>query len=233
MKQVFKLYRLQQVDQQLDQVVARLEQIDQILKDSRAVREAEEQSQQANERLEATQKALRRAEEDTRAQRRKIEQNEAALYGGGVTNPKELQDLQRESGALKRYLEVLEERQLEAMLLVDEARERAESAAQSLEEIEAHREAQSAELLEEKEALLADLERLQTERSTAVASIPEEELEIYETLRTSRQGLAVALVSDGTCSACGSTLSSALLGAARSPSELARCGFCGRILYAS
>src|SRR5512146_2214181 len=112
----FKLYRLQQIDSQLDQAHARLKQIEAILSNNEAVRQAQERTEAAAAQLEQERKALRKAEEIVQAQRLKIEQTESTLYGGKVRSPKELQDMQNETVSLKRYLSVLEDRQLEAML---------------------------------------------------------------------------------------------------------------------
>jgi predicted nucleic acid-binding Zn-ribbon protein len=54
---------------------------------------------------------------------------------------------------------------------------------------------------------------------------------MYEQLRKLKRGVAVATVADNSCAACGSTLSSAQLHAAKSPNQLTRCESCGRILY--
>ena len=121
MSQPFKLFRLQQLDSQLDQGRGRLREIEATLNDSAALNQAQERASQAEAGLVTAQKTLNRAEENVQAQQIKIEQTEAALYGGKVRNPKELQDLQNESAALKRFLDTLEERQLEALIAVEEA----------------------------------------------------------------------------------------------------------------
>jgi hypothetical protein len=86
-------------------------------------------------------------------------------------------------------------------------------------------------LLNERQHLLAEVERLQSECQATVATIPESDINLYNQLRQTRRGIAVAQVVDKNCSACGSTLSAALLHAAHSPNQLTRCDTCGRILY--
>lgn len=232
MSQTFKLYRLQQLDSQLDQNNARLHEIEKALNDRRELQQAEKQFAATTEALNQASAALRRSEEDVKAQRIKIEQNEATLYGGKVRNPKELQDLQNEGAALKRYLDVLEDRQLEKMIAQEEAQEEHAQAAQNLEQERARSEATGKELYQEKAVLEEEVKRLQAERQAAASSITQEELDLYNQLRQQRRGIAVARVTDTYCSACGSTLSSALLHAARLPNQIARCDTCGRILYA-
>ncbi|MCI0521066.1 MAG: hypothetical protein L0Z70_12535 [Chloroflexi bacterium] len=232
MSQSFKLFRLQQLDTHLDQGRARLREIETALSNDSAVQAAQKSVQQASAELETARKALRAAEDLVRAQRIKIEQTEATLYGGKVRNTKELQDLQHESAALKRYLATLEDRQLDAMIAFEEAEGLQKTAAAGLESASTQWHTQNALLIAEKQNLSAEVQRLESERSAAAAAIPESELKLYETLRTQRRGVAVAKVSDKTCAACGSTLNAALLHAARLPSQLTRCDVCGRILYA-
>jgi predicted nucleic acid-binding Zn-ribbon protein len=232
MSQTFKLYRLQQLDSQLDQNNARLFEIEKALSDRRELQQAEKQFAAATEALNEASAAVRRSEEDVKAQRIKIEQNEATLYGGKVRNPKELQDLQNEGSALKRYLGVLEDRQLEKMIAQEEAQEELAQAAQHLEQERTRSEATGKELYQEKAVLEEEVKRLQAERQAAASSTTREELDLYNQLRQQRRGIAVARVTDTYCSACGSTLSAALLHAARLPNQIARCDTCGRILYA-
>jgi predicted nucleic acid-binding Zn-ribbon protein len=230
---VFKLYRLQQIDSQLDQCHARLQEIETALSDEKALRKAQSLLEKSVDSLEIEKKALRQTEHKTQAQRLKIKQTDTNLYGGRVTNPKELQDLQNESLSLKRYLEVLEERQLVAMLSLDEAESAMQSAKATFDQEQAKTIEKNAALLGEQTALKNDVMRRQTEHMAATKAIPEGELRTYEKLRARRGGVAVAKVSDKSCTACGSILPPALRQEARSPNQIAYCPDCGRIIYSN
>lgn len=231
MSQSFQLFRLQQIDTHLDHAKARLNKVEAAMKDDSALRQLREKQEEAQKKMEAAQNTLLRAEENVKAHKIKIERTEAALYGGKIRNPKELQDLQGESEALKRFQRVLDDRLLEAMIAQEEVEgeynqislEFAAKNAGMTEVIE--------QLLKEKGALRQELERLEGERNAAARSVIAAELSLYEQLRKQKRGLAVAVVTDRTCSACGSTLSAAQLHAARSPNQMTRCDVCGRILY--
>jgi hypothetical protein len=232
MSRPFKLYRLQQLDSQIEWMEARLKEIDAILQDNEALKKAEKKLKAAEDRLKEAHKALQKAEDNVSSVRLKIEQSEASLYGGLVKNPKELQDLQNEAESLKRYLDVLEDRQLEAMLVDEEAATQMQIASQELEEVLQTSSQQHGVLLEEQEKLFTDLENHMQERKAAASSIENADLRLYAQLRLRRRGIAVSKVNDRACSACGSTLNTALLHAARSPNQINRCDTCGRILYA-
>ncbi len=231
MSESFKLYRLQQIDSHLDQAHTRLREIDRLLEDKRELEESQSVADRASQEVEAAQKAVRKADENVKANKLKIEQTEATLYGGKERNPKALQDLQHEAEALKRYQSTLEDRLLDAMIALEEAEDRYAEARAAWERTKEKFAIQEISLNEERSKLLAEVQRLENEREAAARSISAPDLSLYEQLRKQRRGLAVALVVDRACSACGSTLSASQLHAARSPNQLTRCDSCGRILY--
>lgn len=232
MSQAFKLYRLQQGDTQLDKAHNRLNEIEVDLQEDAALRIAQENANNSAIAQESAHKLLKHAEVDVQDQQIKIEQNQARLYSGKVTNPKELQDLQQEAEALRRYLTELEDLQLEKMIAFEDASQQQEQASQSLETAAADVAAKNGDLRKEKNRLSVEVERWLEERTATLDGITAEEIAIYEELRKQRAGLAIAKVDKMICSACGTTLSQALAQAARSPTELSRCSTCKRILYA-
>lgn len=232
MSQPFKLYRLQQVDSQLDQARARVQKIAAILNDDALLKTAEGQFGQSQNELQQARRDLKHAEEEVQVQRIKLEQTEASLYGGKIHNPKELQDLQKESVSLKKLIGVLEDRQIENMILVEDAEAAHRSASEELEKVKAQVAASNAHLIEEQNRLLSDIDLLQHNRQATVSTISSEDLKLYEQLRQQRGGIAVAKVTENACAACGSTLTPAQNQASHSPNQISRCTFCGRILYA-
>lgn len=231
MSQSFQLFRLQQIDTHLDQVRARLNEIELALKDDSLLRQFQVQLEKAQNNMQAAQKELRRSEDNVKDHKIKIEQTEAALYGGKIRNPKELQDLQGENEALKRFQVVLDDRLLEAMIKQEEVEAEFNKISQEFLATTNKIAALNEKLLKEQSASQTELKRVEDERNAALKSVVAADLNLYELLRRQKRGLAVAVVSDRTCSACGSTLSAAQLHAARSPSQMTRCDVCGRILY--
>lgn len=228
----FGLYRLQQLDTQIDQAQSRLEVIHQTLENDEEMRQVTARLTDAKTRRHEADLALRTREAEVQAQRTKIEQSEGSLYGGSVRNPKELQDLQNEIAALKRHLATLEDKQLEAMLESESAEEAHKDAQTDHELVLARLAAQNRDLMQEISKLEHDLARLQTERQAATSAIPATVRSQYEDLRQTRRGVALTTISDNSCDACGTTLTAALQQAARSPAQIALCPTCGRILYA-
>jgi len=233
MSDSFKLYRLQQIDTKIDQAKARVNEIDLLINDDRRLLEAQNAYNEAKDNLENARKKLRLAEMDVQAQNLKIEQTESSLYGGKVKNPKELQDLELEVGALKRYLSVLEERLLLAMFAEEEADETFKSKSNRLETTKITSTSEHNSLTNEREALINQIAQFDNERQAAIKNISKENLDHYDQLREKRKGIAVVRLTETFCVACGSTLSTSLLYEARSPNKIAYCDTCGRILYAN
>jgi predicted nucleic acid-binding Zn-ribbon protein len=227
------LYRLQQVDSQIDQIRVRLKAIDETLQNDLELRTALEHFTAAETNHASAERELKMSDAEVEKQRIKIQQAEASLYGGAVHNPKELQDLQNDVASLKRHLDTLESRELDSMAVVEAAELDLKSAASALEAVKASRSKQNNGLTIEIASLQKDLERLESERKAAAGNINTEFFTIYNQLRQQRRGIAVATLSDSSCAACGTTLTPSQQQNARSTSQLFNCPTCGRILFAN
>lgn len=233
MSAALALYRLQQVDSQIDQIQARLKAIQQTLENDEELRTTMERFTSAESRHRDAERALKLSESEVEKQRIKIEQTETSLYSGTVHNPKELQDLQKDVASLKRHLETLEDRELEAMMVMETAEKDLQATQTDLERIQSKLKDQNQDLAKESEALRKDMERLHSERQAVVTDIASQALSAYDQLRKQKRGLAIATIADSSCEACGTTLTPSQQQNARSTSQLFHCPTCGRILYAN
>jgi hypothetical protein len=227
------LYRLQQVDSQMDRIRARLKMIQETLENDLELRSATEAVAAAESKHKESERALRQSEAEVEKQRIKIEQAEASLYGGQVHNPKELQDLQKDVVSLKRYHETLEERELDAMAAAETTENELQRSREKLESIRSNLGRQNRDLAIESEALNRDLERLESERKAVMSDLDAPAVNAYNLLRQQKRGIAVTVISDSSCSACGTTLTASQLQSVHSTSQLFNCPTCGRILYAN
>jgi predicted nucleic acid-binding Zn-ribbon protein len=227
------LYRLQQVDSQIDQIQARLKIIQELLENDLELKAATWHFENSDKSHKDAERALKVAEAEVQKQRIKIEQTEASLYGGRVHNPKELQDLQKDVVSLKKHLETLEERELESMVTVESTEKELLIAQTELERVKSSRGDQSRDLTREIETLRKDRERLDSERKAVMGNLESKALGIYDQLRQQRRGIAVTILSDNSCAACGTTLTASQQQNARSTSQLFYCPTCSRILYAT
>lgn len=227
------LYRLQKVDSQIDRARTQAETIRKTLENDIELRNALAQVESAQAEYHQISNQLKNAEAEAQAKKIKIEQVESSLYGGGVQNPKELQDLQKDIISLKKHLVTLEERELEVMLSAEQAEKQLNMAKLELEKVQAKSGNEHKQLLSNQAEIMKDLERLREEREASIAPIAANLLSTYEDLRKQKRGVAVTEINEDTCSSCGAPLNAALQQNAKSAGQLAHCPSCGRILFAS
>jgi uncharacterized protein len=225
------LYQVQQYDTQIDNATRRIQEINVILADSKLLDKAQNIQNTSEKALNVKKKILATSEAAVRDHSHKIDQNQKKLYGGFVTNPKDLEDLQLESVALNKYLSVLEDRQLEAMLEMEEAQKEFDTASAEVTAIEAKLEVEHADLIAEKEELDRSISDTLIQKETFLSSCEIPDLPTYQTLRKSLGGIAVTLMISDSCSSCGANIPSAIAQEARSPMKLAFCPTCKRILH--
>src|SRR5690606_10833017 len=163
------------------------------------------------------------------SERRK--EHDTKLYGGTVTNARELQDLQEEIDALSRRITQLEDQDLELM----EQLEPVEKELGELKSTRGQREAVlgDAELrLTAAEAELAvELEEEQAARDRVAAEVPADLMAEYTALRGGRGGIGIARLIGNQCGGCHLTLSAVEVAAIRkNPDQVAHCEECGRLL---
>ena len=225
------LYQLQQYDTDLDMSYRRIEEIDTIVSDTKDLEKLRNVQEKHKQVFENKQESLRLAELQVEEQISKIKQSEDKLYSGVITNPKELEDLQLESQSLKKYLAVLEERQLEKMLDSEQAFVDYDEITVQVEALTQKKDSNNKILLKEKDNLLDQIKALNDKRTQYlnVNAIPD--LSEYTKLRESLGGIAVTLVVNSSCSSCGANIPSAIEQEARSPGNLISCPTCRRFLH--
>jgi len=227
------LYRLQQVDHQIDRVRSQLDTIRETLENDVELQDAVKRVEAAQVEHYRANQEMKNIEAEVHAQKIKIEHAESSLYGGSVKNPKELQDLQKDIVSLKKHIITLEERELESMMQAESTENALQSAKTDLELMQARLGNEHKKLFTDQSALSVELERLTEERDATVSPIESDLLNTYEYLRQEKRGIAVTEINDNACSSCGATLNAALQQNARSAKQLMNCPSCGRILYSN
>ncbi len=228
----FHLFQLQKIDTRLDLLTKRLHEIDRIRNDNSSRIEIEKSLEARNGDYTLQKKNYDAIEEKVRAKKLKIEQSESSLYGGLVKNPKELQDLQTEIKFLKQSVSSLEDEQLEQMVEMEATEMQIAKIEDVLKAFDAKIAVEFSALFAEEANKKIEKEKLLEERKVVIGQVnPEFEI-TYQALRKTKNGIAVAAIEEGSCQVCGSTLTPAECQTAKSPSHMATCSSCGRILYA-
>lgn len=231
MGESLNLYRLQKLDTSIDHIKNRLNEIERILGDDSRIRSAQKNLEVLQSKSKQTRILLHQIEDKVEAQRIKRQKAQSSLFSGKIKNPKDLQDLQRESEALKQYISQLEDEQLEVMIANEAAENADKRAKKELEQLKGTLAEENASLLGEKNKLEEDLQRYLREKEAVLQSLPSKSLQEYHKLRGSKNGIAVTVVSEGSCSICGQSITPGDLQSIRTSSKLVFCPTCGRILF--
>ena len=162
----------------------------------------------------------------------KATEHDKALYGGSIGNPRELQLLQDEIGALKRRISQLEDQELELMEQLEPLDAELASATTARGELDEQGGSLRAQIVEEEIAIDSDLERVRAERASIATTVESALLEEYEHLRPQSGGIAIARLVGGSCGGCHLGLSAVEIDRIKKlpPEAPARCEECGRLL---
>lgn len=230
MSQTRALYRLQRLDLAIDTQRERVREINAALEQNEALRQLQTQ-------VTDLEGALRYQE--TRASDLNLEiqtvtdqtaQLTDRLYGGQVSNPKELEDIQKKIAERKRHRVRLEDDLLDSMIQVEDVQTALAAARQELQHVETTWAAEQKKLSGELQRVKLDLKTLKTDRQAAVGEVSAETLELYETLRARKKGHAVAVLENGSCSVCRVGQTDNIIQQVRQNQQWVMCTSCGRIL---
>jgi predicted nucleic acid-binding Zn-ribbon protein len=114
-----ELYKLQEIDVAWYRVRRRLHDIQQALQETEALVDARRNLAETEAALHQWQASQKDTELEAKSLAAKIHHDEQELMSGRVRNPKELSSLQASVEAMQRQQGALEERGVEAMLMVE------------------------------------------------------------------------------------------------------------------
>ena len=225
------LIQLQMVDQEWDEKTRLYQAAKQRLadqSDEEARREA--QRQQAQE-LSAARGKLRDYELELASRQQKAQETEAALYGGKIRIPKELESLRRDLEHLRKSISQLEDQTLLAMTQVDELEAACKRGEEELSVLERQWAAERESLGKQVESWRVRLRQLQEDRQRLRSALARAELALYDELRAKKAGLALAAMQNGMCQTCRVTVPSQKIWSVEAGEGVVTCDGCGRILY--
>ncbi len=225
------LYQLQELDSEIEQKEAQLASKTALLGNRDLPDAAQQKLTSEQKRLEELKKARHDAEWQVEDVGNKIKDAEGQLYGGKVTNPKELSNLQHEINNLKTRNSELQDKALGTIDATEAAEKSAARVSAEYKTIEEDWKHQQEKLATEIEQLKSELAELKPEREEIAGQVEAPVLALYDKIRRQKKP-AVARVEQGICRACRISLSASAIQRARSGQPV-QCGTCGRILYIS
>jgi predicted nucleic acid-binding Zn-ribbon protein len=226
-----QLYELQELDTEIEQAEQSLSQKNGMLGKRYILEEALNRLDTSKKHLEDLKHQRREAEADVDDTLSKIKDAEKQLYGGKITNPKELSNLQHEINTLKTHNDQLETKALEIIDQVEESEKIVSAIDVDYHNLEKEWQIQQKQLAVEIEQLKIKLTDLNERRRQLAEIIEPEAVQLYEKVRQQKKP-AVSKVEQGICRYCRISLSASSLQKARAGQPIL-CGTCGRILFIS
>jgi hypothetical protein len=220
--------------QELDTRVDRLKRERARLDDGSSLRRQRDlraqQQQQADAQLHQLTVQLHDAELELKSVEAKKKDFERRLYEGKVTNPKELQAMEKEIEMLGRQRGRLDETILTLMEECESARATLDAAQKALQAADAAWKSADATFRAEAARLEAALRDLAARRQQAAAAVEPATLRRYDDIRARNGNLAVVPIVDKACGGCHTSISTMVRRRLEDGSAYVFCENCSRFL---
>lgn len=171
-----------------------------------------------------------RLESESAALSERLSRLEERLYGGSITNVRELTAIETEHAAAKRELAQVEESSEPAQVAAEEARQLNEQRQAELVDAEQQWSENESQLKTQRRRLGRLCLKMDEQRKVSTSGIPSEDLSLYNSLLIRKGGVAVVRVERGVCQGCRVRLPLRELARIRAAGNLVSCSSCGRIL---
>ena len=231
MTELRRLYELQELDTQIDELTETLAELESQLADDSVVTEAKRRVavlENHAEQIAANRRSIDRAIEDLQA---RLARTQERMYSGSIKSVKEMEAAEEERATMERNIAENEDRLLEVMVADDEVDDTLAKGREVVKRLEEQRSAAVTALTEKADETRASLDDLTPRRDSTWDAISAPVLHRYETLRSSRGGTAISRVERGMCSGCRMTLSTSEQQRIRFATDPMQCSSCHRILY--
>jgi predicted nucleic acid-binding Zn-ribbon protein len=224
-----QLYKLQQLDLELQKKQLELNEVENQLSDNKALVVAESKVASQKEQLEDAKRKQKGSEWELEDLQEKVRQIDSKLYSGKTKDPKELVNLEKEVKGLKSQIRTKEDDLLGLMSQVEEIEAKVKTTAEEVERLKREWEQRQETLRPRKSEIETVLAKLREDRNGLAQQIDSEAFNIYERIRLTR-GQAVVKVERGRCLGCHITVPTSQWQKAKA-GDLIQCNNCSRILY--
>ena len=226
-----QLYSLQELDLALSRVNEQKARAEEELGFDPGIEKVKTALQEENEQLLEVQSQHRLQQLEVESQRERSTRLDEQLYGGTITNPRDLESLQPEASHARELLEQHDAQLLELTIRSEESQSKRDRLEQDLADGQAAWDIRQEELRRDIERLTGESDSVTAQRKDLAAILDPVSLQHYEQLRQSKGGLAVAKVERGLCQACRMSLPTQQQQKVRSGRQTVLCSSCGRILF--
>jgi len=224
-----QLYKLQQVDTELQRRQQELKEVEDRLSDDKALVAAESEITAQKEQLEDAKKKQKDSEWELEDLQEKVRKIDSKLYSGTTKDSKELVNLEKEVKSLKSQIRPKEDALLGLMSQVEEIESRVRITGEEIERLKREWEQSQETLGQRKSKVETVLAKLRADRNILEQQIDPEAINTYERLRLT-SGQAVVKVERGKCQGCHITVPTSQWQKAKA-GDLIQCTSCSKILY--
>jgi len=225
-----QLFSLQELDLVLDRIQKTTKKAESELNIGIGLENLEEKLQEEKTRLAEFQSLQKSQQQDVEVQRERSTRLDEQLYGGSITNPRDLESLQQEAANARGALEKMDGVLVELTLQAEESQSKCDSLAKKHADISTTWDKRRAELEDELKRSNSESSEVASQRHEMAAILDPASVQQYENLRRTKGGLGVAKVERGLCQACRMSLPTQQRQKVRSAHLTVLCSSCGRIL---
>ncbi len=227
------LLDVQDLDLQIDRLLERRQSLPE-LDDYKAVheglKELEAEHEKAAGSLKELELGLDKSEGELELLELKLDEHETRLFAGGMSG-RETEHMRLEVQSLKGQREAMEEKVLQLLDGIDPERDAVKNLEAKVSESAERKNELESSIKTQWKQIDSELARKEVRKSEAIVPIGDELMELYEKLRRTKEGVAIAAFDHGVCGGCHMALSPAEQDEAFAD-DLPRCVHCRRILVA-
>ncbi|HEX2152829.1 MAG TPA: C4-type zinc ribbon domain-containing protein [Acidimicrobiia bacterium] len=225
------LLDVQDLDLEIDRLLHRRSSLPELER----YRATQEQIDDLTEQIGTVKDELRQIELDTdKAEgeleilEQKLKEQETRLFAGGMS-ARETEHMRLEVQSLRGQQSASEERVLGLLDRLDPAREAVSRLEDQLEVLTAEKDQLESHITAEWRTIDAEIARKEERKREALFPVPPDLVELYEKLRSTKEGVAIGRLEDDTCGGCHMRLSPAEAVEVKK-GDPPRCVHCRRIL---
>ncbi|MCD6600185.1 MAG: hypothetical protein J7L19_06440 [Dehalococcoidia bacterium] len=224
-----QLYKLQQLDIELQKNQQLVGEITQQLSKNSVLIAAESKLSSQKQQLTEWKKKQKTTEWELDDLQDRVNQLNSKLYNGTVKNPKELVNLKHESENLKSKIGPKEDDLLELLSQIEDMAAMVEIGSKEIDKLKQEWEQTQEILTQRKIEAETALTNLKGKRQELLHQITPEALSLYEHIKLAK-GQAIAKIEQGKCQGCYITVPTSQWQRAKA-GDLVQCNSCTRILY--
>lgn len=227
------LLDLQKADLRVDELTSIRENLierEEIKKINKRIKELRKEIENLYQEKHSTELDQKRINDEVSILTVKIKSEEEKLYSGRITNPKELEGINKEVISLKSKMDEKETKILELMEEIDENLKAIQLKEKELDGNLSEIKTKELNLTQREKEIDEEMSELTDRRNNLISHVDPEILKEYESLREEKGGRVVAVLEDGICNCCNMQLPSIKVDSMRDPNIFYHCNFCERIL---